>query len=153
MILLAWLLAPVIAWAALANVVRCWRVPVLLALLACGSCIPLGRTDHLDMLAKQEWARVGPPARFADPAPIAASVCVGSPGFLGTTAYVPWPWNEWPAASRVILRYELAKASFQAHAWGHWYWPLAFLDGALHGPVSEPYSWWRTFVDAAETER
>ena len=117
----------------------------LALLLALQSCIPLGRSDRLSQLAREEWTRVGAPDRHLA-TPIYAGHCIGSPGFIGGYVWVPWPWSEWDACARIVMRYELSKLAWSSHGADadgsmRWYWPLLYADAFLHGP-SELASWW-----------
>lgn len=145
MTLLAWLMVPVIAWAAWRNLCRAGWV-----LLALAGCVPLGQDDRLDVMAREEWTRVGAPDRFASLL-VSGQACVGFPGVLGRTAFVPWPWSEWDWMARVIMRYELSKIAWESHGFDRdgsprWYAPFTLLDGWLHLPPSEMHSWWRVIA-------
>lgn len=121
------------------------RALALLALLLAAGCVSLGEDARLTALAYESWAAVGGPE-----APVGAFEghrVLGGPavvrfGALPYRVCVPWPWSEWDAAARVIMRYELSKVAWIANAPVGLGW-LAWLDAHLHAPPSELHSWWR----------
>lgn len=118
-----------------------------LAIALLTSCIPMHRAPDLDRIAVEEWYRAAPPVRFLR-WPIEVHHCLGLPAVLGgetRRAFVPWPLSLWDWTARIVLRYELSKASYALHA-SKYVGIFAAIDAILHLPPSELYSWWRMFV-------